>query len=128
MIALALVLLALPAPPSADRVIVYNPTVGYDVEAPTGLHGTIRLPALPIGHEYPEQFEVEAVLKVTEHPKRDTGGAFTEYRIVGKMVRPVPPVEEDGGEGSDALPGLGLPRPGAVPPRRWAFYYSACGN
>lgn len=72
-----------------------GPTVGYDVEAPTGLHGTLQLPTLPIGHEYPDEFEVEGVLQVVRHPARELNPAFVEYRIVGRMVRPVPSVEED---------------------------------
>src|SRR4051812_14692223 len=51
-----------------------GPTVAYDVEAPTGQHGTIRLPCLPISHDYPDEFEVEAVLQVVRHPARTCHG------------------------------------------------------
>ena len=42
---------------------------------------------------------------------RDSGGGFTQYRIVGKMMRPVPPSEDATGGDDDARPGLALPRP-----------------
>src|SRR5688572_27423728 len=110
MIALTLILLSLPGPIDAGRVLIHDvarlpparalelegrprryrvvvastawedgPTVAYDVEAPAGQHATIRLPALPIGHEYPDEFEVEGTLTVIHHPKRPTGGGFTEF-------------------------------------------------
>jgi hypothetical protein len=91
-----------------------GPTVAYDVVAPTGQHATIRLPALPIGHEYPDEFEVEGTGTVIEHPARPTGGGFTEYRIVGRMVRPVPSEEGlDDGAGDGTGPGLAVPKPDA---------------
>jgi hypothetical protein len=61
--------------------------------SPVGLPATMRLPALPIGHEYPDEFEVEGTLEVIHHPAREINGPFVEYRLVGRMVRPVSAVE-----------------------------------
>jgi hypothetical protein len=90
-----------------------GPTVAYDVQAPTGQHATIRLPTLPLGHEYPDGFEAEGTLQVIRHPGREISPAFIEYRIVERMVRPVPPEEESEGGGDGAGPGLAVPKPDA---------------
>jgi hypothetical protein len=64
-------------------------------------------------HDYYPDFLVRIEAPAVYHLKRDTGGGFTEYRLVGRMVRPVPPVEEDAGEGGDDRSGLALPKPDA---------------
>src|SRR5215471_6707367 len=108
-----LAVLSLPAPPSDERVNVYDiarlscsravelegsprlyrvhldsftwengPAVSFDIEAPAGQHATIRLPMLPLGHEYPDECTVEGTLQVVRHPARTCYAAYVEFRIV----------------------------------------------